>query len=182
MEKKPMFKSNRMNELMEKRDLDPGKIEYLADISRSQVWYLQKGEKPNVSAVIVARIAKILNCSVDYLMDLTDDPTPVGSRNLPPDFIELWEVYQSLSEIDRKRLLVQVHLLNGDMARVSQVTAAMTGNSVPALPEDLQGFDRILALAQQRMSAADFQKFVSDLRSELGLSGQGHGQGHERGA
>jgi DNA-binding Xre family transcriptional regulator len=174
MERKPVFKSNRMNELMEKRDLDPGKIEYLADISRSQVWYLQKGEKPNVSAVIVARIARILNCSVDYLMDLTDDPTPVNNRNLPQDFIELWEVYQSLDEIDRQRLLVQVHLLNGDMAQVAQVAASMTGDSVPDLSGDLQDFDRILALAQKRMSAADYEKFVSDLRRDLGLSGQGY--------
>lgn len=105
MTKLPEFRADRLNELMEKRDMDPGKIEYLADISRSMVHYLQKGAKPNVSAVIVGKLGQVLNCSIDYLLGLTDDPTPPSKKELPADLRELWELYEDLPSYRRRDVL-----------------------------------------------------------------------------
>ena len=103
--KVPEFQADRLLELMEKRDMDPGKIEYLAGISRSMVHYLQKGAKPNVSAVIVGKLGQVLNCSVDYLLGLTDDPTQASKKELPKELRELWEVYEELPRHRRWDLL-----------------------------------------------------------------------------
>lgn len=113
----PEFRSDRLNELIEKRDMDPGKIEYLAQISRSMVHYLQKGAKPNVSAVIVGKLGQVLNCSIDYLLGLTDDPTPASKKELPEDLRELYEYFAELSPMRQMFMLQMARLMSIDQAQ-----------------------------------------------------------------
>lgn len=42
-------------------------------LSVSQLYRLEKGERPRVAATTLARIAQALNTSVDYLLGLTDE-------------------------------------------------------------------------------------------------------------
>jgi hypothetical protein len=120
----------------------------------------------------VAVLASVLETTADYLLMRTDDPGV--SRSADDNFFspEAERIANMIDEIksERRRAEAQ-HLVETLLAEDQRSTAA------EALQGDLQDFDRILALAQKRMSAADFQKFVSDLRSELGLSGQGHERG-----
>lgn len=106
----PQFRSDRLKTLMEKRDnLTNGQLEYMSGVSSTMIWNLQNGNRPNVSAVIVAKIAEALDCSVYYLLGLTDDPRPLNQDALvilqtearaisewPPSVRELAEIASKL--------------------------------------------------------------------------------------
>jgi transcriptional regulator with XRE-family HTH domain len=53
-----------------------------AEIRWAQFQKILTGQRPQVSADTVRRLAQALNVSSDYLLGLTDDPTP--RRNLRP--------------------------------------------------------------------------------------------------
>ena len=44
-----------------------------ADLSAAQVYRLQNDERPNVSALVLARVAEALNTTLEYLVGLTND-------------------------------------------------------------------------------------------------------------
>ena len=42
--------------------------------------YLEKAQQPGVHAATLMRLAQALDVSIDYLVGLTDDPTPARQR------------------------------------------------------------------------------------------------------
>lgn len=59
------------------------------------------------SAKVLIKLAKYLETSTDYLLGLTDDPTPIrllGENNLSEEETELLNRYAFLAEADKLRL------------------------------------------------------------------------------
>ncbi len=44
-----------------------------SSVSARHIWRLEAGERPNTSAVTLARVAQALNTTLEYLLGLTDD-------------------------------------------------------------------------------------------------------------
>ncbi len=63
----------RIRRLRLARDLRVEELAARADLSVAQVYRLQNDERPNVSAVVLARIAGALDTTLDYLLGLTND-------------------------------------------------------------------------------------------------------------
>jgi transcriptional regulator with XRE-family HTH domain len=80
---------SRVRLLREARRLDAASLASRASISRAHVYRIEEGERPNVSAVTVGRLARALGTSADYLIGLTDDPSPLDSRpNLEDPYLK----------------------------------------------------------------------------------------------
>lgn len=99
------FRHDRLEELMKKRGLNDGQLAYMAGMSKSMIFYLRSGERPNVSAVNAAKIAEALGCSVDYLLGLSDDPLP-SRLELGEVGIELLTIAKTLPESRQRDLLL----------------------------------------------------------------------------
>lgn len=76
-EREPVFRGKRLAKLLVQRGLSLGQLEYKSDVSKSMLSHLTSDNRPGVSAVIVAKLARALDVSIEYLLDLTDDPRPV---------------------------------------------------------------------------------------------------------
>lgn len=74
------FRADRLNELMKERKLNAGKLAYLTGISRTMIFYLQKGERTSTSGEYLAKLADALSTSTQYLIEETDDPSPIQKR------------------------------------------------------------------------------------------------------
>jgi transcriptional regulator with XRE-family HTH domain len=98
------FRGDRLATMMEKRNLKPGQLEYMAEVSQPMISLLLSEQRPNVSAVIVARLADALGCSVEYLVGLTDDPSPVAAT-LDDAMAELVAIAKTLPEYRQRDLL-----------------------------------------------------------------------------
>jgi transcriptional regulator with XRE-family HTH domain len=116
------FRTDRLKLMMEKRNLKPGQLEYLSGVSQPMISLLLKDSRPNVSVIIVAKLAGALGCSVDYLVGLTEDyrPLPMNltdalddlvrvARKLPnyrqSDLLEIAKTFQNKNEMDDTRLM-----------------------------------------------------------------------------
>ncbi len=66
----------RIRSLREDRGWEAGQLGYKAEVSTSMIYKLETNERPNVSGVILDRLATALGTSVDYLMGRTNDPRP----------------------------------------------------------------------------------------------------------
>jgi transcriptional regulator with XRE-family HTH domain len=108
----------RIRSLREDQDLEVGQLAYKARVNKSYLHYIERGERPNVSGVILARIADALNTSTDYLLGRTGIPAPPDGRQGPDPRIlhdaetlagvsprvrqyalEICEIFQELEEI-----------------------------------------------------------------------------------
>lgn len=75
-------------------------IAALAEISPSYLWELRKGKVPNVSAVVLGRVADALGVSVDYLLGIDQDERgmPVPSADYAQYVARINELAGSLRE------------------------------------------------------------------------------------
>ena len=93
--------SSRITSLREYKGLSQAELAELAEIEQSYVSKLERGKAPNVAGIVLARIASVLETSVDYLLGRTDSPSPYPSTNHPllkdPDFHRLMECYRIAS-------------------------------------------------------------------------------------
>lgn len=131
------FNANRLKEMMDKRGLTAGQLNYMSDVSQPMISLLLNGSRPNVSVVIVAKLANALGCSVDYLVGLTEDATPRPmqltdvlhelirtARHLPhfrqDDLLSLAQMYVDKKETDDTQLmnivLEKINEVGGDEA------------------------------------------------------------------
>ena len=69
----PNFDPQRLKSLRRKSRLSARDIARQARISPAHLHRLERGERPNVSAVTLARVALALNTSIEYLLGLTND-------------------------------------------------------------------------------------------------------------
>lgn len=96
----------RIASLREYLGLDPGQLAYKAGIDTSYVHRLERGERPNVSGEILARVADALHTSVDYLLGRTGDSAPpAGAAGPEPRIIEDAEALARVSPRVRRYAL-----------------------------------------------------------------------------
>jgi transcriptional regulator with XRE-family HTH domain len=69
--------SRRLKELRIRWGLSAARLASAAGVSERQIWRLEAGDRPNVSAVLLARITLVLGTSLEYVLGLTDDPRSV---------------------------------------------------------------------------------------------------------
>ena len=72
----PSFDGQRLRRLRHKRGLSVRKLAKQADLCTRQIWRMEAGHRPNVRAITLAQVARVLETSIDYLMGLTDRPEP----------------------------------------------------------------------------------------------------------
>ena len=80
----PQFSPERFRDLRQQRQLKPNQLAYLAGLTETQVYRLERGERPNLYAVTLARIALVLGTTSEYLLGLTDDPSPIATVETSP--------------------------------------------------------------------------------------------------
>jgi transcriptional regulator with XRE-family HTH domain len=79
----PALDGARLRQLRRERGLPARKLAERANLCVRQIWRLEAGHRPNVRAVTVAHIALALTTTMDYLMGLTEDPSPHPSDHGP---------------------------------------------------------------------------------------------------
>lgn len=111
----PRFRGDRLNQLMEKKKLNAGQLEYMTGVSQSMIWNLQNDLRPNVSAIIVAKLADALECDIEFLLDINlntfaEDRAPYSTHtaaSLTPEQRAILEFFESLSE-DEKQFVLEI--------------------------------------------------------------------------
>jgi transcriptional regulator with XRE-family HTH domain len=70
-----MLQGDRLKELRESKGYTHQQLAEFLDLGTTQIWRYETG-KTDPAGDILARIAKVFNVSVDYLLGLTDEATP----------------------------------------------------------------------------------------------------------
>lgn len=96
----------RLEKLIEDRGLEIGQVGYLAGVDYNTLYKIRNHNRPRTSAEIVGRLAQALNCSVDYLIGLTDNPLPYSSQPVGGFAQELLLVSGRLSAQRQRELLI----------------------------------------------------------------------------
>ena len=68
------FRGNRLRALRHKRGLSADKVARLTGLTTHHVYRLERGERPHVWGITVAKLAVALETTTDYLLNLTADP------------------------------------------------------------------------------------------------------------
>lgn len=96
---------DRLRERREEAGLEIGQVAQYENLSKSYISQLETGRKqPNVWLLLV-KLARRYGCSTDYLLGLTDDPTPPRGAELPIYGPELVNLARQLSDTRRLELL-----------------------------------------------------------------------------
>lgn len=69
----PFANQQRVKTLRLEQGLRAADVAQVTGLSVAQVYRLEAGERPNVAAVTLARVAQALDTSVEYLLNMTDD-------------------------------------------------------------------------------------------------------------
>lgn len=72
-----VFRADRLRALMEQKKITTKKLADAIGVGTRTMRYYKSGQGKPVSEHL-AQIAKALNTTTDYLMDLTDDPRPIS--------------------------------------------------------------------------------------------------------
>jgi transcriptional regulator with XRE-family HTH domain len=67
------FDGHRLQTLRQRRGVSVEDLSIASSVSARHIWRLEAGERPNTSAVTLARVAQALNTTLEYLLGLTDD-------------------------------------------------------------------------------------------------------------
>ena len=107
---------------------------------------LEEGINSPPAWPLIAGLAKLYDCSTDYLLGLTDDPRPNANSPLSPEGRELLELYEGLSVRTRRQLLAMVQALAAEEAAWRSYDMGAT------FVESLYG-EEYLAAFNERLSA-----------------------------
>ena len=69
------MRKERLREWIYKRDHNPGSIAEIMSVSERQIWRWMNGDS-DPSSEMVKQLAQLLNVSADFLLGLSDDPSP----------------------------------------------------------------------------------------------------------
>lgn len=94
----------RLQAAIELRDTTPAQLARDSGVSKATISQILGGERPNTPAVIVAKLARALMVSVDYLVGIADSPEP-KSLGLSDNAVELARVANRLSGMRQRDLL-----------------------------------------------------------------------------
>ena len=95
----PAFDGRRLRELRRSRGLSFRCLAKLAGVNAHHIWRLEVGQRPNVRAVTLARIALALDTSVDYLMGLSEQANAHHRESISIPRFDGWR----LRELRRSR-------------------------------------------------------------------------------
>ncbi len=70
------FRGERMRQLRHAQKISADRLGRRCELTIRHIYRVENNQKPNVWAVTVAKIARALHTSMDYLMGLTDNPEP----------------------------------------------------------------------------------------------------------
>lgn len=76
-----MIRGERVRELRERRGYSREKLAMIINIGVAQVARYERGEN-DATGDIIERLATLFNVSTDYLLGLTDNPTPSALQGL----------------------------------------------------------------------------------------------------
>jgi putative transcriptional regulator len=76
MEIEPVLIGERIAELRRRVGMTQAALGEMVGVSQATISETENGRNPNVDAWIVARLAAALDTTMDYLLNLTDDPSP----------------------------------------------------------------------------------------------------------
>ncbi len=100
------MRTDRMRELRTQRGFSQEQLARLVDVGHQQVWRYENGNAVP-SAEIAARIAQALGTSSDYLLGLSDDPSPQKVRgDLSPDEEALIAAWRRGDTIGAMRIIL----------------------------------------------------------------------------
>ena len=100
------MRADRLRDLRTQRGFSQEQLARLADVGHQQVWRYESGNTMP-SAEIVARIARALGTSADYLLGLSDDPSPQEVRgDLSPDEEALIAAWRRGDTIGAMRIIL----------------------------------------------------------------------------
>jgi transcriptional regulator with XRE-family HTH domain len=78
-----MMLGSRVREARERLGMTQEKLAQQVTIERNTLWYIEAGRTKHPRADQIAALAQALHVSADYLLGLTDDPTPARKRPRP---------------------------------------------------------------------------------------------------
>lgn len=90
---------------MELRGKKAAELARDSGVNKGTISLILDGQRQNTPAAIVAKLARALNVSMDYLMGITDDPEP-RSLGVGPSIIELAEIAKTLPSSRQRDLLL----------------------------------------------------------------------------
>lgn len=117
----------RVRALRQARNIEPGVLAYKAGISTAHVYRLERGERPHASAVVVGKVARALQTTVEYLIGLTSDPSPLQSSDIeldPECAVQLQDVTQRLARLPAR---VQKHVVEAMMMMLEAAEVGQAG-------------------------------------------------------
>lgn len=127
MRAEPAVNVDRINQLMQKRRWGPGELSYQSGVNYETLYKLRSGQRPRMSADLLGKLAQALNCSVDYLLGMTDNEAPyaadqvsftVEDASTRARLREFGEVYLALSASDQEFALDVIHRLQPQPPRI----------------------------------------------------------------
>jgi len=68
------FRGERLREMRHQRGLSADRLAKASDLTTHHIFRLERGERPHVWGITIARLALVLKTTSDYLLGLTDDP------------------------------------------------------------------------------------------------------------
>ena len=68
------FRGDRLRALRHTRKISADRVAKAADLTTHHVFRLERGERPNVRGITIARLALALDTTADYLLGMTDCP------------------------------------------------------------------------------------------------------------
>ncbi len=96
------IRGDRIRRLREDRGLDQQQLAKRAGVHYSYIYRLENGENPNVSAVILSRIAKVLDTNTDYLVDESEVDSRPTTEDRPRLSVESEDLGRRLDHLDEK--------------------------------------------------------------------------------
>ncbi len=94
----PMILATRVRQLRERKGFTKGQLATYAHVSPGLITLMEKGERTNPVAEKLAGIAKALNTTADYLIGLTDSPTPPDNTTEPVTEVQ-YQIFEAVREL-----------------------------------------------------------------------------------
>ena len=74
--RKITFRGDRLRKIRRLRDIPAHRIARATGMATQHIYRLERNESPQVRGITIAKLAVALRVSTDYLLNLTDSPTP----------------------------------------------------------------------------------------------------------
>lgn len=133
------------------RGISPAQLARDSGVSKGTISLILSGERPNTPAVIVAKLARALDVSMDYLVGIVEDPEP-RSLDIGELLLELTRVARQLSDRRQRDLLL--------MAQSFLVDTEKRRGDATLLITDLMG------LIQESGGTISMERLIGVLRDD----------------